>query len=159
MEKIESDSEIPEVPIILADILLAEKRFDEAIKTLNEFLATDPSSEPREHANRLLINIYIADERFEEAQQISTAMRESSSMSVLNLVDAARISRATGENDEALSQLKEAYNYAQDKRSIPRNYGNWRMKLYIYEQFEEAASLYEKLANTDLNSQLTQFFA
>ena len=156
LEKIESDSEIPEVPIILADILLAEKRFDEAIKTLNEFLATDPSSEPREHANRLLINIYIADERFEEAQQISTAMRESSSMSVLNLVDAARISRATGENDEALSQLKEAYNYAQDSE-VFQEIMELANELYIYEQFEEAASLYEKLANTDLNSQLTQF--
>ena len=156
LEKIESDSEIPEVPIILADILLAEKRFDEAIKTLNEFLATDPSSEPREHANRLLINIYIADERFEEAQQISTAMRESSSMSVLNLVDAARISRATGANDEALSQLKEAYNYAQDSE-VFQEIMELANELYIYEQFEEAASLYEKLANTDLNSQLTQF--
>ena len=77
-------------------------------------------------------------------------------MSVLNLVDAARISRATGANDEALSQLKEAYNYAQDSE-VFQEIMELANELYIYEQFEEAASLYEKLANTDLNSQLTQF--
>ena len=76
------------------------------------FLITDPPSELREDANHLLITIYIVDKRFEEAQQISTDMRQSSPTSILNLVDAARISKAIGENNEALSLLKEAYSYA-----------------------------------------------
>ena len=156
LEKIQFALETPGASILLADILLAEERFDEAIKTLNDFLGTDPPSELREHANRLLINIYIADERFEDAQQISTAMRESSPTSVLNLIGAARIFRATGENNEALSQLKEAYSYAQDSEAF-QEIMELANELYIYEQFEEAASLYEKLANTSLNSQLTQF--
>ena len=155
LEKIQSAPETPGASILLADIFLAEERFDEATKTLNDFLGTDPPSELREHANRLLINIYIADERFEDAQQISTAMRESSPMSVLNLIDTARISRATGENNEALSQLKEAYDHARDNEAF-QEIMELANELYIYEQFEEAATLYEKLANTSLNSQLTQ---
>lgn len=155
LEKIESDSEIPEIPIILANILLVDKHFDKAITILNAFLMTDPPSELQESANHLLINIYIADERFEEAQQIATAMRESSPTSVLNLVDAARISKAGGANDEALSLLKEAYNYAQNSDTF-EEITELADELCIYEQFEKAATLYEKVTDTSLNSQLTQ---
>ena len=155
LEKIEFDSEIPEVPIMLANILLVDKHFDKAIKTLNDFLVTDPPSELREHANRLLINIYIANERFDEAQQISTAMRESSPTNILTFVDSARVLKAIGKSDEALSQLKEAYNHVRDSEAF-QEIMELADELYIYEQFEEAATLYEKLANTSLNSQLTQ---
>ena len=88
LEKIQSNPETPEAPILLANILIKDKRFDEAITRLNDFLMTNPPSTLREEANRLLIKIYIADKNFDKARQISTAMRESSPTSVLNLVDA-----------------------------------------------------------------------
>ena len=74
----------------------------------------------------------------------------------MNLVDAARISKATGANDEALSLLKEAYDYAKHS-NIFEEVVELADELYIYEQFEEAATLYEKFADTNLNSQLTRF--
>ena len=157
LQKIQSSiQKLPEAPILLADILQTEKRFDEAIETLNGFLVQDLPSELREHANRMLINIYIADGHFEKAQEISTAMRESSLTNILNLVDAARISKATGDHDEALALLKKAYDYIQDSTAF-QEIMELANELYIYEQFEEAATLYEKLANTSLNSQLTQY--
>ena len=156
LEKVQSAPETPGASIFLADILRTDKRNDEAITILNDFLMTDPPSELRESANHLLINAYIADERFEEAQQISTAMRESSPTNILNFVDAARISKATGKHDEALSLLKKAYDYSQDSKAF-QEIMELANELYIYEQFEEAATLYEKLANTNLNSQLTQY--
>ena len=155
LEKIQSNPETPEVPILLANILLADKCFSEAIATLNDFLLTNPPSELREEANHLLINTYIADGRFKEAQQISTAMRESDPTNILNLVDAARISKATDESDEALSLLKEAYDYAKNSETF-NEIVELADELYIYKQFKEAATLYEKFANTNLNSQLTQ---
>ena len=155
LEKIESDSETPEVPIILANILLVDKRFDKAITILNDFLMTDPPSELRENANHLLVNIYIAAERIEKAQQIVTVMREASPTSVLNLVDAARISKATGANDEALSLLKEAYDHAKNSDTF-EEIVELADELCIYEQFEKATTLYEKVTDTTLNSQLTQ---
>ena len=155
LEKIQSAPETPDAPILLADILLAEERFDEAIKTLNEFLATDPPSELRENANGLLINAYIGNERFEEALRISATMRELSPTNILTFVDSARVFKAIGKSDEALSQLKEAYDHAQDSEKF-QEIMELANELYIYEQFEEAATLYEKLANTSLNSQLTQ---
>ncbi len=155
LEKVQSAPETPGAPILLANILRTERCFDEAIKTLNDFLMTASPVEFRESANHLLINIYIAGERYEEAQQISTTMRELSPTSILNLVDAARISKATGEKNEALSLLKEAYGYAQNSDAF-QEIMELANELYIYEQFEEAATLYEKFVDTNLNSQLTQ---
>ncbi|RKU09109.1 hypothetical protein C6502_13840 [Candidatus Poribacteria bacterium] len=155
LEQIQPNPEIPEIPILLADILRADKQFNKAITILNDFLMTDSSLELQEDANRLLINTYIADGRFKEAQQISTAMRESSPTNILALIDAARISKATGETDEALSLLKEAYDYAKNSDTF-KEIVELADELYIYKQFKEAATLYEKFANTSLNSQLTQ---
>ena len=155
LEEIRSAPETPENTILLANILLEDKRFNEAITTLNNFLVTNPPLELQENANRLLIRIYIADKNFDKARQISTAIREASPTSVLNLVDAARISKATGESDEALSQLKEAYSYALNSESI-QEVLELADELCTYEQFEEAVTLYEKVANTSLNSQWTE---
>ena len=155
LETIESLSETPEVPIILANILLVDKRFDKAITILNDFLTTDPPSELRENANHLLVSIYIAAERIEEAKQIVTAMHDSSPTSVLNLVNAARISKATGANDDALSLLKEAYDHAKNSDTF-EEIVELADELCIYGQFEKAATLYEKVTDTNLNSQLTQ---
>ena len=156
LEKVQSAPETPDAPILLADILRADQRFNEAITVLNNFLMTDLPSELRENANGLLINAYIANECFEEALRFSATMRELSPTNILTFVDAARVFKAIGKSDEALSQLKEAYNHARDSEAF-QEIMELANELYIYKQFEEAAILYEKLANTSLNSQLTQF--
>ena len=155
LEAIQSAPETPQAPILLANALLEDKRFNDAITTLNNFLVTNPPLELQENANRLLIRIYIANKNFDQARQISTDMRAASPTSVLNLVDAARISKATGENDEALSLLKEAYEYARNSDAF-QEIVELADELGLYEQFEQAAVLYEKVANTSLNSQLTE---
>ena len=127
-----------------------------SITKLNDFLQTDLSPELQEKARRLLINVYIADKRFDDALEISIAMRESTPMSILNLVDAAHIFSANEKRDEAVSQLKEAYNYVQDGEEF-LDIVELADQLYIHEQFKEAATLYEKLADTSQNSQLTRW--
>ena len=156
LEKIQSAPEVPEAPIILANFLLADKRLDEAITKLNDFLQTDLSPELEEKANRLLIDVYIADKRFDDALEISIVMRELTPMSIANLVDAARIYSANEKRDEAVSLLKEAYNYIQDGAEF-LDIVMLADQLYIHEQFKEAATLYEKLADTSQNSRLTQW--
>lgn len=155
VEKILSAPETPEAPVLLASILFVSERYNEAITTLKDFLVTNPSTELQEDANRLLIQINIADKRFEEAQQISTGMLESSPTSVLNLVNAAQISSAIEKSEEALSQLKEAYNLVQNS-DVFQEIVELANELGKHEQFKEASVLYEKLANTNHNSQWTQ---
>ena len=156
LEKIQSAPEVPEAPIILANFLLADERLDEAITKLNDFLQTDLSPELQERARRLLIEVYIADKRFDDALEISIAMRESTPMSIANLVNAARIYSANEKRNEAIALLKEAYNYVQDGEEFI-DIMELADQLYIHEQFKEAAALYEKLADTNLNSDLTQW--
>ena len=155
VEKILSAPETPEAPILLASILFVYERYNEAITILNDFLMANPSTELQQDANRLLTQIYIADKRFEEAQQISTSMLESSPTSVLNLVNAAQVSSATEESEKALSQLKEAYNLAQSS-DVFQEIFELANELGKHEQFKEAAVLYEKLADTNYDSQWTQ---
>lgn len=154
LEKIQSAPDVPEAPIILANILFASERLDEAITKLNGFLQTDLSPERQEKARHLLINVYIADKRFDDALEISIAMRESNPMSILNLVDAACIFSANEKRDEAIALLKEAYNYVQDGAEF-LDIVMLADQLYVHELFKEAATLYEKFADTNLNSELT----
>lgn len=156
LEKIQSAPEVPEALIMLANFLLVSERLDESITKLNDFLQTDLSPELQEKASRLLIDVYIADKRFDDALEISIAMRESTPMSIANLVDAARIYSANEKRDEAISLLKEAYTYVQDGAEF-LDIVMLADQLYIHEQFKEAATLYEKFADTHLNSELTQW--
>ena len=159
LERIQSEPEIFEAQILIANILFATEDYEKVITKLTDFLTTNPSSELHElqdAANRLLVRIYIVTERFDEAKRILTPMLESSPTSVLNLINAALISSNTGKRDEAISQLKEAYDYARDSEDF-LEIVQLAAELYIHEQFKEAATLYEKLADTGQNTQLTQW--
>ena len=156
LEKIQSEPEVYEAQILVANILFADNRYDEAITKLDDLLKTNPSSELQDEANRCLVRVYITAERFEEAQLILTPMLESSPTSVLNLINAALISRKMGKGDEAISQLKKAYDYALDSKDF-LEIVELAAELFINKQFKEAATLYEKLADTSQNSQLTQW--
>ena len=156
LEKIQSGPEASEAPILIAIALLSIERCDEAILTLNNFLQTNPSPELQEEINRWLVRIYTDDKRFEEAERLSKAMRESSPENVLDIVEAARISKATGKHDEALSHLKEAYNYGENSEEF-LEIAELADQLYIHKLFKEASVLYEKLADTSLNSEWTQW--
>ena len=83
-------------------------------------------------------------------------MRESSPENILALVEAARLSKATGKQAEALSYLKEAYDYAQNSEEF-LEIAELADQLYIHELFKEASMLYEKIADTSLNSEWTQW--
>ena len=143
LETIQSTPETPEAPILLATILLVVERLEEAITKLNDFLMTDPEAPLREEANRLLIKVYVARGDFDKAQEISTSMRESSPKNVLFLVDAARIAKANGNNDVALSLLKEAYGYAGSSEAF-QEITELANELFNFKEFGKAAMLYEK---------------
>ena len=135
LERIQSEPEIFEAQILIANILFTGECYDEAITKLTDFLKTNPSSKLQDEANRLLVRIYIAAERFDEAERILTPMLESSPTNVLNLINAALISSNTGKRDEAISQLKEAYDYARDSEDFLEII-QLAAQLYIHEQFK-----------------------
>ena len=155
LETIQSAPETPEAPILLANILLVVERLEEAITILNDFLMTDSEALLREEANRLLIKVYVARGDFDKAQEVCTAMLESSPTNVLVLVDAARIAKANDNNDEALSRLEEAYSHVGSSEAF-QEITELANELLSYKEFGKAATLYEKIADTRLNSQWTR---
>ena len=156
LERIQSEPENYEAQITVANILFTDERYDEAITKLNDLLETNPSPELQNEVNRRLVRAYIADERIEEAQSILKPMQESSPTNIFNLINAALISSKMGNGDKANSILKEAYNYALDSTDF-LEIVELAAELFINRQFKEAATLYEKLADTSQNSQLTQW--
>ena len=155
LETIQSAPETPEAPILLANILLVVERLEEAITILDDFLMTDSEAPLREEANRLLIKAYLARGDFDKAQEVCTAMLESSPTNVLVLVDAARIAKANDNNDEALSRLEDAYGHAESSEAF-QEITELANELFNYKEFGKAATLYEKIADTRLNSQWTR---
>ena len=154
LERIQSEPENFEAQIIIANILFGSKRYDEAITRLNSLLTTNPSSKLKDEANRWLVRIYIATKRFEEAERILTTLQESSPTSLLNFINAAQISNGIEKREEAISFLKDAYEIAKNcEASI--EIVELADELFDHRQFIEAATLYEKLADTSQNSQLT----
>ncbi len=154
LERIQSEPEIFEAQIRIASILFGSKRYDEAITKLTDFLKTNPSSELQNEANRWLVRIYIATEHFEEAKRILTTLQESSPTSILNFINAAQVANGTEKHEEAISFLKDAYEIAKNcEASIEIT--ELADELFDHQQFMEAATLYEKLADTRQNSQFT----
>jgi len=154
LERIQSEPEIFKAQIMIASALFLSKRYDEAITKLNDLLTTNLSSELKDEANRWLVRIYIATKRFEDAERILTTLQKSSPASLLNFVNAAQISNGTGKGEEAISFLKEAYEIAKN-REASIEIVELADELFDHQQFIEAATLYEKLADTRQNSQLT----
>ena len=156
LERIQSEPENYEAQITIANILFTDKRYDEAITKLNDLLEINPSPELQNEVNRRLVRVYIAAELIEEAQSILKPMQESSPTNIFNLINAALISNRMGNGDEAISILKEAYNYALDSTDF-LEIVELAAELFINRQFKEAATLYKKLADTSQNSHLTQW--
>lgn len=154
LEKIHSTPEKSKAQIMIASALFLSKRYDEAITKLNDLLTTNLSSELKDEANRWLVRVYIAAKCFEDAERILTTLQESSPTSILNFINAAQIANGIGKREEAISFLKDAYEIAENcEMSI--EIMELADELFDHQQFMEAATLYEKLADTRQNSQLT----
>ena len=155
LKEIVNAPETPDASLLLGEVLLEEGRPNEAIRILNEFLKGNPSTPLREEANRLLIHAYVNCRNFEEAKKISDSSRALGPTSILNLTNAARIARVTGESRDAIALLKEATKYLSESSTFRELYelGN---ELYSLEHYEDAAAIYERVADKSIDGPLTR---
>jgi tetratricopeptide (TPR) repeat protein len=147
--------ETPEASLLLAVVLLEEKRPNEAIAILDEFLQRSISIPFRIEANRLLIQAHIDYRNFKEARRISDFSRSSDPVNILNLADAARISKADAKSQEAIDLLREAMRYVNESSTFGELY-ELANALYSLEQFEDVANIYERIADKSMDSPLTR---
>lgn len=148
--------ETPEAALIFGDILLTENRVGEAVGVLQEMLRDDDvPSYLKEDGRRSLIGAYVRLKEFENAKAVSDEMRSSDPTEIFNLADAAGIARLTGKSDDALSFLNEAKKYITETTSYKRLMvlGD---EFYALEQYGEAADIYERIVNKDLDTYITR---
>ena len=155
LREIKLAKDFPEALLLLAEILRRENKFPEAMRTIKRFLESKPPKSVKEEANRLLIDLYLDTKDFPNARKISDSMRVSNPTNILNLVDAARISKLSGKSADAISLLNEAKDYIADS-SLPRELLELADEFYFLEQFEDAASIYEKVIDRNLNTPLNR---
>ena len=155
LKQIPDAQKAPEVSFLLASILASQGEKEEAIKVARGLAESNPPPPLDEDSQRLLIKLYIDDNALEQAQEVSSGMRAQDPTNVSNLVDAAQISRASGDVPGALSLLNEAQKYITDQLPF-RHIQALADELYDLEQFADAVRLYERIADTTLNSPLTR---
>jgi tetratricopeptide (TPR) repeat protein len=144
--------ETPEATLLLAEVLRKENKPSEAISILIEFLQIELPKQIEEGVDRLLIQLYVDTKDFENARKISDSMQASDPINVSNLVDAARILRFSGKSADAISLLNEAKKYTIDSSSF--RLLELADEFYSLEQFEDAANIYEKIVDKNLDTPL-----
>jgi tetratricopeptide (TPR) repeat protein len=108
---IRGNAELPEVDLILADVLSTANRASEAVDVLQQLLhQANLATEIKEEASRELIGAHIKLQEFDKAAVISDEMRSSQPTEVLNLTDAAEIARLSGNRMTRLLSLTKPRN-------------------------------------------------
>lgn len=156
LRKILQAKETPEAALIFGQILLTENRLQEAVSVLEEILRDAAMPDYlMEDTKRSLIGAYVRLQNFEKAKALSDEMRASNPTEILNLADAAEIARLTGKSDDALSFLNEAKNYLTETTSYKRLM-DLADEFYALAQYGEAADIYERIVNSDLDTPITR---
>lgn len=146
--------ETPEAVSLLAYALDREGRFSEAIEILEDILKSSSTEDIKREANRLLILHYVESKDFLAAKNISDSLRAADPENVLYLVDAACISRMSGNPEEAILFLKEAAKQITDSSPI-----RWLIELadefYFLRQYDVAINFYEKIVDKSAKTPFT----
>lgn len=142
---------IPEVLLLLADVLRVEHKFPEAIEYLEELINTEASEVLKEDGRRLLIRLYIELKDFPKAKETLSPLLDTDPTNISYMVDSAIIAGAEGSQDEASAILLKAVKNIKEDTTY-RKLLELADGLYAFKEFEEAARIYEKIVDTTINS-------
>jgi len=125
-----------------AELLVKEKRVDEAIKVLLKVIEKSNSSQLIENSKRQLIQIYISDNNLESAQKLNDELRSQDPENIFFLIDAASIEKAKNNIKSSLSYLLEAEKYVSDDVGKDKILA-LADSFYFAKDYRRAAKLYE----------------
>jgi tetratricopeptide (TPR) repeat protein len=155
LRKIASNKEVPDAPVQLARILSQQKRLGEAVVVLEEFMSSGGAPEWLAEARHALVGFYLALGRIEAARELNRSARDREPEELGDLVDAACVLRAEGNMDEATAMLREAKSRLGPPASF-RNTLRVADTFYHFEVFEDAAELYERITDKEIEGPLTR---
>lgn len=155
LKEILTAERIPEVLLLLAEVLHVEREFPEDITNLNELINSEASEIIKVDARRLLMRVYVDIKDFPKANEVLSSLLSKDPTNISYLVDSARIADASGSRDEALSILLKAVGNM-DAQTTNRQLLELADELYAIKEFEEAANIYERIVDTSINSILSR---
>ena len=149
-----SDKVMPEVPLLLAEVLSATGRTDDAIRVVEESLKGDLPNGLKRESRRFLVRLHLTAGSVPCAKSIADSARDADPTDALCLVDAAKIASSSGADAAAKSLLREAITRIEDFPS-PMAVLELADELYRLGLFEDAVRVYERVVNRSLNTPLT----
>jgi tetratricopeptide (TPR) repeat protein len=155
--RIKDIEDVPFAPLLRADYILEQDGPDAAIAAVASFLAIAKSDELTQSAKRLLISAYLQKQDFATAQKLSDELVEANPTDVVDLVEAAGVQRRQGFTDNADALLEKARSRVTEA-TRPTHIAVLADAFYLLGRFSEAASLYDRVADTAIDSPLTRRF-
>lgn len=147
--------ELPQIRLIVVQLLWQANRIDEAIEEANAFIKLSPSEELAFSARQILVELLMEQGRLAEARKLSEEIVASAPTDVSALVSASQVLRAMGESDDANGTLDKAYRVSSVNTPATHQFllGN---ELGATGRWVEAATVFERVVDTTADSPLTR---
>lgn len=147
--------ELPQLPLILVQLLWQADRLDEAIEAVSAFIKSPPSEELAFSARQILVELLTEQGRLEEARKLSEEIVAFAPTDVSALVSASQVLRAMGQSDDADATLDKAYRVSSASTPSTHQFllGN---ELGAMGRWAEAATVFERVVDTTVDSPLTR---
>lgn len=157
LKKIAVDLQNPQATLDLAGILVEHNAFQEAEELLNKRIEQDVDPERKSKAEQTKISLYRKSEKFQEAKLLCEQIIKKEPNNIINTTQYIYVINSINCNDPKIEQL---INFCRESVDID---SSDLISLYylalLYHDFKyyrDAATIYEKLADTSLNNELTE---
>lgn len=153
LEGIQASKVVPEVPLLLVNILALKKEYSRAKEVINNFIEQKPELPLLEWAYQILVKLYIDAKDTNNIIEVYNLIQEKEPKTIYDLMNLALLADFLDDRNEALKFLREAKGQIDEITPI-----QWLLEIgnvfSFMEQYAEAASIYEKVVDTNLNTPL-----
>jgi len=149
--KIKDSKEIPDLPILQAELLRRNNQGEKAKEILKRFIESNPPLKLKEYASFLLADIFIDENEIDEAKEILELLQSFSSSTIRINIYYARVCRLLGEKNKAIDLLEQQNKFAEKYEDLILLASEY----YFNGNFKEAASIYEKVVDLEICSPLS----
>lgn len=153
LERIRESKEIPEAPLLIANILALAKNYSQAKEVVSSFIEENLEQPLLEWAHKILIKLYIDTQDVSNAIQIYNSIQDKELKTVNDLINLSLLANFLDDKDDALKFLQEA----KDNINISTP-AQWILELAnafsSIGEYKNAANIYEKIVNINLDTPL-----
>lgn len=152
LTQIKESTLVPDVPLLLGEVLRNAKRYDEAAQVIEEYLGKNNDNYYIKQAKYILLDVYIRAGMTEKVEAYLARFKDDDSFS--EKVNLARAYKLLGHSDAAIQILRDRCAEVSDNCSF-------KEKFFLAEalvetnQFNEAILIYEAIADLDVRSELS----